>query len=49
VVPSVAEYERLLTLSPLAPTQLHVIAPRLPEVGRTLTALYARVCDAVTS
>ena len=49
VVPSVAEYERLLTLSPLAPTQLHVIAPRQPEVGRTLTDLYARVCGAVTS
>ena len=49
VVPSMAEYERLLTLGPLAATQLHVIEPGQPEVGRTLTALYARVCGAVTS
>jgi hypothetical protein len=43
VVPSMADYERLLTLSPLAPTQMHVIDPRQPEVGWALTALYARL------
>jgi hypothetical protein len=49
VVPSMAEYEWLLTRSPLAPTQLHVIDPRQPQVGRTLSALYMSMGDAVTS
>ena len=49
VVPSRAEYELLLRGSPLAPTQMYVIDPRQGEVGRTLTALYARLCGAVTS
>lgn len=49
VVPSRAEYERLLTRSPLAPTQLHVLDPMQAEVGRTLTALYTGLCGAVIS
>jgi len=49
VVPSRAEYEGLLTRSPLAPTQLHVLDPMQAEVGQTLTALYGRLCGAVTS
>ena len=48
VVPSMAEYERLLTHSPLTPTQLHVIDPRQSAVGQTLTTLYMHVSDAVT-
>ena len=49
VVPSIATYEQLLTRSPLAPPLLYVIDPMQAEVGRTLTALYARLCGAVTS
>ena len=49
VVPSVAERERLLTLSPLMSAQVHVIEPTQPEVGRTLTALYARLCGIAMS
>jgi len=48
VVPSRAEYEWLLTHSLLAPTQLQVIDLMQAEVGQTLTALYARLCGAVT-
>ena len=47
VVPHMAEYERLLTCSPLAPAQLHVIDPRQAEVGQALTALYVRLCGGV--
>ena len=43
VVPSMGEYARLLTLSPLTPAQIHVIDPGQPEVGRAWTALYARL------
>src|SRR5262249_29467359 len=43
VVPSRAEYERLLTCSPLAPTRLHVIDPMQVDVGQALTALYVRL------
>lgn len=49
VMPSMVEYERLPTRSPLAPAQLQIMAPGQPEVGRTLTALYARLCGAVVS
>ena len=49
VVPSRAEYEQLLTGSPLAPTRLHVIDPMQGELGRALTALYTRLCGTVTS
>jgi hypothetical protein len=40
VVPNTAERERLLTLAPLTPTQVHVIDPAQPHLGHTLTALY---------
>jgi hypothetical protein len=40
VVPNTAEQERLLTLAPLTPTQVHVIDPTQPHLGPTLTALY---------
>ena len=44
VVPSMAEREQLLTLSPLMPDQMHVIAPTQPQGERLLAALYARLC-----
>jgi hypothetical protein len=49
VVPGRAEYERLLALSPLPAMHVHVIDPTRSELGQTLTALYTRVCGAVTS
>ena len=49
VVPSRAAYELLLARSLLAPTQLYVIDPMQAKVGWTLTALYARLCGAMTS
>lgn len=49
VVPSMAEREQLLTLSPLPSGQIHVIAPTQPQAGRILTALYARLCGAMMS
>jgi len=49
VVPSKVEQERLLTLGPMALTQVHVIDPTRAELGQRLTALYARVCGIATS
>lgn len=49
VVPGRAEYERLLTLSPLTSMHVHVIDPTRSELGQTLTALYTHVCGAATS
>jgi hypothetical protein len=43
VVSSPAEQERLLTLAPLTSGQVRVIEPTQPHLGRTLTALYARL------
>ena len=43
LVPSRAERERLLTLGPLTSTQVHVLDPRQPHLGQTLTALYTRL------
>jgi hypothetical protein len=40
VVTRTAERERLLTLAPLTPTQVHVIDPAQPHLGPALTALY---------
>ena len=48
VVSSRLEYERLLTCSPLLPTQLHMIDPMQAEVGQALTALYVRLGGGVT-
>jgi hypothetical protein len=46
IVSSPAEQERLLTLAPLPPRQVHVIDPTQPHLGQTLTALYARLSAA---
>ena len=46
IVSSPAEQERLLTLAPLSPKQVHVIDPTQPHLGQTLTALYARLSAA---
>ena len=43
IVPSTVEQERLLTLGPLTPAQVHVLDPMQPHLGHTLTALYARL------
>jgi Glycosyltransferase Family 4 len=43
IVPSRAERERLLTLGPLTPTQVHVLDPMQPQFGQALTTLYARL------
>jgi hypothetical protein len=46
IVSSPAEQERLLTLAPLPPRQVHVVDPTQPHLGQTLTALYTRLSAA---